>query len=61
VPVHIDQMTTDIGVASGDLPLTPGQIDKLVAIVLRRLDERDRDRQTRSEATTVRPEAAPSQ
>jgi len=57
--VHIDQMTSEIGVAKGDLPLTSAQIEKLVSMVLRRLDQRDRDRQRLGEATAVRPQAAP--
>jgi len=57
--VHIDKMTSDIGVATGDLPLTAAQIEKLVAIVLRRIDQRDRDRRALGDATTVRTNAAP--
>jgi hypothetical protein len=58
--VHIDQMTSEVGVSAGELPLSPAQIEKLVAILLRRLDQRDRERQRLGEATAVRPQAAPS-
>jgi hypothetical protein len=57
--VHIDQMTSEVGVAAGELPLTPAQVEKLVTVILRRLDQRDRDRHARSDATTVRSHATP--
>lgn len=58
--VHIDRMTSEVGVSSGDLPLSPAQMETLVAMVLRRLDQRNRDRERLGEATAVRPQAAPS-
>ena len=58
--VHIDRLTSDIAVSSGDLPLTEPQLEKVVAIVLRRLEQRDRERARLGEATTVRPQAAPA-
>jgi hypothetical protein len=59
MPVHIDQVTSEVGVSTGDLPLSAAQIEKLVGIVLRRLDQRDRERQRLGEATAIRPQAAP--
>jgi hypothetical protein len=58
--VHIDQMTSEVGVSTGDLPLSAAQLEKLVALVLRRIDQRDRERQRTREATAVRPQAAPT-
>jgi hypothetical protein len=60
VPVHIDQMSSEVTVLDGDLPLTPEQIDKLVRIIMRRLDERERERCRRKDATKLHSSAAPS-
>jgi hypothetical protein len=58
--VHIDEMTSEVGVSTGDLPLTPRQLEALVNVVLRRLDQRRREQQRVAEATTVRTQAAPT-
>ena len=60
MPVHIEEITADVAVSSGELPLTPAQVDKLVTIVMRRLDQRERERERVRDATTVRPQAAPT-
>jgi hypothetical protein len=60
MPIHIEEMTSEVVVMDADLPLTPAQLDKLVRLVLRRLEEKERaTRQTR-EATQPRRELAPS-
>ena len=45
MPLHIEKMTSDVAVQDGDLSLTQGQIDKLVALVIAKLEERARDAQ----------------
>ena len=58
--VHIARMTSEVGITGGDMPLSPAQIETIVAIVMRRLDERDRDRKAQADATTVRDQATPT-
>ena len=59
MPVYVGEMTSEVTAADGELPLTPGQIETLVRIVLARLDQATRDREYNREATTVRPHANP--
>ncbi|WP_086930817.1 hypothetical protein [Agarilytica rhodophyticola] len=58
--VHIEEMTTEIAAIEGDLPLSSQQMDKLVALVLQRIDEQQRDDQAHNESATIRSEATPS-
>ena len=54
MPVHIEEMTSEVTVATGDLPLTPAQIDTLVEIVLSRMAVKKRSARWTREATTIR-------
>lgn len=59
MPIDVGKFTTDVTVADGDLPLSPAQVEKLVQVVLRRLQEKLRaDEQSRA-ATAIRARAAP--
>ncbi len=60
MPVHVEEMNMEIQVADGDLPLTEAQIDKLVKIVLSRLEHKQRESGRIREATTLRTQAAPT-
>ena len=40
MPVHVDEMSSEITVVEGELPLTPQQIEKLVKLVMRRIAAR---------------------
>jgi hypothetical protein len=60
MPVHIEEMTSDVTVVAGELPLTDAQIDKLVAIVIKRIAERQLDARRSREATRIRLEPASS-
>ena len=31
MPVHIEEMTSDVTIVEGELPMTPAQIEKLVS------------------------------
>jgi hypothetical protein len=55
--VHVEKMSSEMTVVDGDLPLTEAQINRLVAIVLRRLAEQERNKRYRREATIPRPSA----
>ncbi len=59
MPVNIGEMTSDTTVFEGQLPLDPKQIDKLVELVLERLEEKQRESQDGDEATNIRRQAAP--
>jgi hypothetical protein len=59
MPVHIDDMQTDVTVFDGDLPLSPPQIEKLVKIVLMRLEEKQRNARSNNQATEIRNSAIP--
>lgn len=59
MPVHVEELTSEVTVAEGELPLTPEQIEKLVRLVLARLDARGRDAERAGEATRLRRQASP--
>jgi hypothetical protein len=58
--VFIDEMTSEVNVREGDIPLTREQIEALVKLVIRRLEERQRDERDRRSATALRDRAAPN-
>jgi hypothetical protein len=59
MPVHVEEMSTEVTLVSGDLPLSEVQIEKLVKIVLRRLQQHQREGGRVREATQLRRGAAP--
>lgn len=59
MPVHVDEMTSEINIVEGELPLTPAQIEKLVKLVMSRLDARKRDASHQREATSLTGSVAP--
>ena len=59
MPVHIEDMQTEVTVFDGDLPLSPPQIEKLVKIVLMRLEEKQRNARNNSQATEIRNSIVP--
>lgn len=52
MPIHIGQLSADVVLRTGDLPLSPAQLDLVVAHVLHRLAEygRDEERSRRADA-----------
>jgi hypothetical protein len=59
VPIEVGRFTTEVTALEGDLPLTAAQTEKLVQLVLRRLEEKQREQQLAREATVIRRQAAP--
>lgn len=59
MPFHIEEIRSDVSVVEGELPLTPAQIEKLVRIVLKRLESKDRDSRLAHEATSIQRHVAP--
>jgi hypothetical protein len=60
MPVHVDEMTSEINIVEGELPLTPAQIEKLVKLVMSRLDARKREASQQRDATSLTGSVAPS-
>lgn len=59
MPVHIEQMSSEVTVFDGELPLSPTQVERLVQIILQRLERREYSKRQQREATQLRPQAAP--
>lgn len=60
MPVHVEEMTSEVSVVEGELPLSPEQVEKLVRLVIRRLAEKHQEDQRVLEATRLRRQASPS-
>jgi hypothetical protein len=58
VPVHIERLTSDVSVQEGDLSLTPAQVEKLVALVISKLEDRARQAQRARAATKLTRQAS---
>jgi hypothetical protein len=54
MPVHIEEMVSDVTVVAGELPLTEAQIEKLVQIVVKRLADKHLDASRVKDATKLR-------
>jgi hypothetical protein len=53
MPVHINELTSEVAIATGELPLSPVQLEKLVNLVLRRIGEKQRQTRLTKEATRL--------
>jgi hypothetical protein len=60
MPVHIDEMTSEVGVLDGELPLTDAQIERLTQLILERLEVRQREREAIQEESVFRSSRVPS-
>jgi hypothetical protein len=59
MPVHIGELTSDVAVHEGEVPLTPAQLDKIVALVMKRIEAAKREAKQAKEVTSVRNGALP--
>lgn len=59
MPVMINEMSSEVSTAEEDFPLSPRQVERLVAMVVARMEERLRDQESTREATTIRRQAMP--
>ena len=59
MPIHVEEMTSEVTLFDGDLPLTEAQLERLVSLVLKRLKEIEREAQQNSDATSIRRGIAP--
>ena len=58
--VHIGKLTSEVTLHDADMALTPSQVEGIVAVVLRRLEERAREAQRNQAATAIHRHASPS-
>ncbi|KGQ19378.1 hypothetical protein LF41_3028 [Lysobacter dokdonensis DS-58] len=56
--VHIEKMTSDVSVQTGELALTQAQCEKLVALVISKLEDRAREAMRARAATALTTQAA---
>lgn len=61
MPVHVEQMNTDIAIQSGNLPLTQEQIEMLVKLLITRLEHKQRNEQAIRDESRLRTSVLPSQ
>jgi hypothetical protein len=59
MPVHINELTSEVAINSGELPLSHAQLEKLVNLVIRRMGEKQRQAQLTKEATKLGQSVAP--
>ncbi len=59
MPIHVGEMNSEVTVFDGDLPLSQPQIEKLVKIVLQRLEQQQRESRRNQEATSLHSTVVP--
>jgi hypothetical protein len=57
--VHINQISSDVTAIAGDLPMSSEQVEKLVRLVLYRLEQKQREEKYNRDATYIRNQVAP--
>ena len=58
MPVFVEEMTSEVAVTEGELPLSPAQVERLVQVVLKRLADKQQEDRRMREATQLRRQAA---
>ena len=56
--VHVEEMTSEVAVIEGELPMTPAQIEKLVKLVMKRIADHRREAARSQEAMTVKSQSS---
>lgn len=59
MPVHIDEINSELDVVQGDMPLSEQQIDMLVRLILERLEQQQRQARRNEQAVALRHRSAP--
>jgi len=59
MPIFIEELSAEVTMHAGEIPLTPRQLDLIADHVLRRLAERERDERRSRIANGVRSSALP--
>ena len=57
MPVHVDELSSEVTVVEGELPLTTPQIEKLVKLVMGRIADEHRNEERKRAATRLRSHA----
>jgi hypothetical protein len=58
MPLHIEELTSEMTIIDGDALLTEAQKEALVQLVIRRLSEKAREGERKTRATELRRQAA---
>lgn len=58
MPVHIEEMESEVIAVDGELPLSEAQLERLVAAVAKRLEGKRREAEKRRAAAELRPGAS---
>lgn len=59
MPVHVEEIVSDVTVTGGDLPLTEAQLERIAEFVIARIDRRERERAAARAATRLRSTSEP--
>lgn len=57
--VHVNELTSDVKIMSGEFPLNDAQINKLVKLVMQRMNDKQRQAKLTRESTQITPSATP--
>ncbi|MCI0584202.1 MAG: hypothetical protein L0227_15180 [Chloroflexi bacterium] len=57
--VRVEQMTSEVAVFDGEVPLSEAQLEKVARLVMRRIDAMQRSQKWSREATQLRRSVAP--
>jgi hypothetical protein len=60
MPVHVNELTSNVKVMSGEFPLNEAQINKLVTLVMQRMNDKQRQAKLTKESTQITASATPS-
>ena len=58
MPMHVEKLTSEVTLHEGDLSLTPAEVEKLVAIILARIEKQKREGDLSRNATKLTKQAA---
>lgn len=60
MPVQIGELESDMTVMDGDMPFSERQLERLVEMVCKRLEQKKREREQVNDSTTLTPSARPA-
>jgi hypothetical protein len=61
MPIHVEQINTEVTAQGGELPWSHAQIDMLVRLVIERLAQKERDERAIRDEARLRPSVLPRQ
>lgn len=54
MPIHVEEMSTEVATTQGDLPLSQEQLDMLVEYVAKCLEQKQMEAKQRQDSTQIR-------